>query len=548
MGKLHWLGISLLVLGFTLSGHYLMSAQKALTRDNQIRFQAKQASKPAPAPVDHIKEHREYVLEILGMGVTLDKYRQGKLWDALQKGNPYTTIREQDPKKYPWRDIDKFGVTGGRIADAFENGAKRTPMYWGGPSFYAGPPNNDPTEHFDAINPIMGVAGDYQSTGMAWHLLVNAPWMLAERPERLLEQVFDFFDRYPDLPYVIITAEDSVSSRENAQAPDKPLLVKTGYYIPEMPDAAAVFVLARRERVEPLRKFVWQDPNNDYVHDEFGAMYNKLEDSVPTNKKMDSKNVHYGRPPTIAEWLPAAAAFAQHRASHPAPAHHPLLTFNPYKNSPPKDWKPTPWFPIPWNEEQMKTFDDLPSLGFLHRPTFVKFVDQDGHPIKHREERLKILQEGWQEALQTLPDDQRKKGPARIAAGTNNNAEQLLALEGLLSHYAANGGPAIDTGKTAQFINTDRRLGNTGAASFFVQMALGVMGSYREGGVSAAINLRDPNEASIIFISPPSDQNRKSQGEPFGNNVQPAVDPKNYESPSVESLIEMQNKQTQPKH
>ena len=55
---------------------------------------------------------REYVLEVIGLGVTLDKYRQGKLWDALQQGRPFNTIREQDPKKYPWAGTDKDGRGG----------------------------------------------------------------------------------------------------------------------------------------------------------------------------------------------------------------------------------------------------------------------------------------------------------------------------------------------------------------------------------------------------------------------------------------------------
>lgn len=54
------------------------------------------------------------------------------------------------------------------------------------------------------------------------------------------------------------------------------------------------------------------------------------------------------------------------------------------------------------------------------------------------------------------------------------------------------GKPEIDSGKTAQFINTDRRLGNTGAATFYMHMALDVMGSYIEGGPSGGINLHDP--------------------------------------------------------
>ncbi len=203
--------------------------------------------------------------------------------------------------------------------------------------------------------------------------------------------------------------------------------------------------------------------------------------------------------------------------------------------------KPTPWFPLPWNRDQMETFDHLPSLGFLHRPTFVKFIDERGHPVTRSDQRQKILEEGWQKALLSLPDVERVRGPTRIAAATGNNTKQLLALEGMLHQYAAQGGPAIDTGKTAQFIDTDRRLGNTGAATFFVQMALGVMGSYREGGVSAALNLRDPNEASIVFISPPTDEKRSSQGEQFGHHVTPAIDPENYKAPSVEALLHAQD-------
>jgi hypothetical protein len=112
-------------------------------------------------------------------------------------------------------------------------------------------------------------------------------------------------------------------------------------------------------------------------------------------------------------------------------------------------------------------------------------------------------------------------------------------MEGMLHQYAAQGGPEIDSGKTAQFINTDRRLGNTGAATFFVQMALGVMGSYIEGDASAAINLRDPAGASIVFISPPSGERRKAQANwnVFKHQVKPAIDPDNYKPPTVGAVL-----------
>ena len=80
------------------------------------------------------------------------------------------------------------------------------------------------------------------------------------------------------------------------------------------------------------------------------------------------------------------------------------------------------------------------------------------------------------------------------------------------------------------------KLGDTGAATWFMQMAIGVMGSYREGGASAAINLRDPAEASIVLITPPPEATRQSQHHPAGGDVfrhygTPAIDPRNYQQP-----------------
>ena len=178
------------------------------------------------------------------------------------------------------------------------------------------------------------------------------------------------------------------------------------------------------------------------------------------------------------------------------------------------------------------------TLGFLHRPVFVKMTDEHGKPLIRRDVRESTLLAGWHEALKTLPEAERVKGPARIIAATGNQKEQLLALEGMLHRYAENGGPEIDSGKLDQFINTDRRLGNTGANTLFMQMAIGVMGSYRAGGASAAINLRDPSEASIIFITPPSDEKRQRQyhargGDVFRNLLSQQIDPANYAPPAA---------------
>ena len=539
MDRVRWFGVPLLAVVVLFGGKWIKDSFAAHAREREWQ-QKTQQLKDQEAAARTEKARREYVLEVLGLGVTYEKYRQGKLWDALQQGNAHTSIRERDPKKYEWAGTDKYGNSGSRALDALENGAERSPMFWGAPTMYAGAPIENPARQPSAIRPIAGLGGGAENTGMAWHLFVTGPWQLGERPDQLLEQAFALFDKYPDLPYLVLTSNDDMASRESSSLPSAPSIVNDGYYIPERPDASAVFVLARRERVEPLRPYVWDDPDNDYLQENLRMMYYQLKDDVPTPEKLaHTEEFHGGRQPTIAEWLQAAAAFAKHPVYDEKDGSPLLDAFKRWANHPPKDWKPTPWFPVPWNSEQMKTFDNLPSLGFVHRRVFVKFEDEHRKPVTRRDARQKLLVAGWQQALQTLSDAERAKGPARIVAAFDNNVDHLIALENMLHQYAAQGGPEIDSGKTAQFINTDRRLGNTGAATFLVQMALGVMGSYIDGGPSAAVNLRDPAGASIVFISPPSEERRKTQAnrDVFKHQVKPAIDPDNYKPPTVGAVL-----------
>jgi len=539
MDRLRWFAVPLLLVAFTVGSKWAQDSfgARACAQEWQRKMQA---LKEQEAAAHTEKARREYVLEVLGMGVTYEKFRQGKLWEALQQGSPYTSIRESDPKKYPWTDQDKIGQSGGRACDALENGAEPSPMFWGVPTMYASGPYADPAEQFGDINPMAGLAASAGGTGMAWHLFTTGPWQLGERPDQLLEQAFAFFDAHPDLPYLVLLADDSSATRDSSLPISAPPIVKDGYYIPDMPDSTAVFVLARRERVEPLRPYVWDDPDNDYLQENLRRMYYKLRRDVPNPEKLAHPDkFNGGRQPSTMEWLQAAATFAKHPVFDKKDGSPLVDAFKRWANHPPKDWKPTPWFPVPWNREQMKTFDRLPSLGFVHRPVFVKYEDEHGQPVTRRDARQKLLETGWQQALQTLPDAERAKGPARIVAAFDNNTDQLVAMEAMLHQYAARGGPEIDSGKTAQFINTDRRLGNTGAATFFMQMALGVMGSYIEGGPSAAVNLRDPTGASIVFISPPTEERRKAQEgwDVFKHQVKPAIDPDNYKQPTVGAVL-----------
>lgn len=539
MDKVRWFGVPLLVIAVLFGGKWLKDAAAASVREHAWQQKVQQLREQEEAARSE-QARREYVLEVLGLGVTFEKYRQGKFLEALQQGHPFTTIRETDPKKYPWSRSAKNGNTGNRACDALENGAVSTPMYWGVPTMYAGGPFEDPAYQPSEIDPMAGLAASADGTGMAWHLFVTGPWAQSEYPDRLLEKAFAIFDQYPDLPYLVLLAADDMGVREEGLPHTAPLLINDGYYIPERPDASAVFILARRERVEPLRPYIWEDPDNNYLQENLRMMYYQVKEDVPTPEKLaNPKEFHIGRNPTIAEWLPAASDFARNPVYEKKDGNKLIDAFKRWTNHPPKDWKPTPWFPLPWNRDQMDTFDRLPSLGFVHRPVFIRFEDKEGKPAASREARQQMLALGWQQALLTLPAAVRSKGPARIIAAFDHHVDQTIALELMLHQYAAEGGPKIDTGSTRQFINMDHRLGNTGAATFFMQMAIGIMGSYRDGGPSAAINLRDPGGASIVFISPPAPERLQAQQnwDVFRNRVGPSIDPDNYKPPTMSQVF-----------
>ncbi|BDT58877.1 hypothetical protein MasN3_23710 [Massilia varians] len=540
MSKLWWPLAVLLGVGLLLGGRWVLAAREADARQVQAEAAASKAREQLAAASTE-QGRREYVLEVIGLGVTLDKYRQGKLWEALQSGNPYTSLREHDPKKYPWTSTDKHGLTGGRVNDALLNGAGYSVSYWGTPVFNANPPDFGKIPD-SPLSPIMGLAAGAEGEGMSDSLFVAGPRRFAERPDRILEDVFDFFDANPDVPYIVLNSDDGIYTRELSQPPGAPPLVKDGYYVPEMPDSAALFILARRERVDPIRPFAFDDIddyqvpmevlNRDGVARRLFLGHLELSQSLPRADK-DA----YSRPPTIAEWLDFAAKFSVRPDIRGTGAISFLDRELNAKHRPPQDWKPTPWFPVPWSKTQLEQFDKMATLGYIHRPVFVKTTDEHGKPLARRDARQKALLEGLQEALRTLPEAERPKAPARVIAATNNQTEQLVALEGMLHHYAAQGSPEIDSGKLDQFINIDRRLGNTGAATLFMEMAIGVMGSYRAGGPSLAVNLRDPHEATFIFISPPSEEKRKAQDKSRGDVFRPiksmAVDPANYAVPET---------------
>ena len=165
----------------------------------------------------------------------------------------------------------------------------------------------------------------------------------------------------------------------------------------------------------------------------------------------------------------------------------------------------------------------------MHRPHYIPLTDADGKPLARRSERVAALVKGWNQALEAFPEAQRPAALKRVISSTGGNPDKLVELTALLDAQAAGGGPELHLDKPNEWIDIEPRLGNTGSASQFMNMAIGVMGSYIDGGGSAAINLRNDREASLVFISPPPPEKIQRQGRAvFKNQVTPAIDPANH--------------------
>ena len=526
-----WLGVPLLAACLALLAQWGWSMASEARAEAQLKAQH-DAQEANAATLTKVAP-REYVLEVIGLGVSLDKHRQGKLWDALQKGHPFGTIREQDPEKYPWSELDKDGAEGNALASTVENGIRGLPMYWPAPSFAIGNSIESPKRPSSELDPAVGAVGISDTVGLDLTLFVPAGYVNAEHPDRLLEKIFAFFDAHPDVPYVVVAADDGLYARHLYRPKGTPPLVYDGYYIPSMPASSALFVLARRERVDVLRPFAFEDISiEDFANENRRGLARRIYlrfGEISTQLGQAMGNGRLDRWPTVTEWLAETARFAK-RPDVLGPESVSLLHPSDDVVHVPKGYKPTPWFPIPWNKYQLEVFDRLPTLGYLHRPTYIQLTDADGKPLTRQSERTAALIKGWQDALLTLPEAQRKGALKRLISSTGDAPDKLIELTALINAQAEAGGPELRLDKPSEWINLEPRLGNTGSASWFMGMAIGVMGSYIDGGVSAAINLRNDREASLIFISPPPPEKVKAQGSAiFKNQVTPAIDPANYQ-------------------
>ena len=411
-------------------------------------------------------------LDVLQIGLSLDTYRQGQVWNKLQEhdaAEPNSLhvgrILETDPKKYPFDTDEKSTAYAKRKRDALELALRSFPEKWPIPAIAVvrgwSEDMPDPLVRPEDIRVMLDdfVGGLLAPAGLHWHSVAPLPdgVVCNDEPEALIERVFQLFESRPDLPAVLIYSVEGINLAAVLGNNHRwPIGAGHGPRHPDqLIDAMVAMVVGRPERLNWLRYF---------------APYTKIH-SNPINPEF-----------TGWGWIRPRVPFV-----------------------------PSPFLPKPWTKRGFEQWDSQPVLAKLHRPVTVSLTDPAGKRLKG--DALQAVQaRAWTEATGSIGTS-----PARVFHDTGKAADAMLA-EWLPALEAAQS--PVDLLVSDQSYNLTKRLGDTASASPFVGIALATMASYVNADASVVMPLRRQEQVTLITVSSPT-PGKTPDRNPFGVTLMP---------------------------
>lgn len=439
------------------------SAKEAANMSADTRYRA-----PATSP-------RLETLDVLSIGLSLDVFRQGQVWQALQEQSTKQpealhvgSVLPTDLKKYPQTADDKDMAYDKRKADALELGLQDFMEKWPIPTITVVRGWN-PTAPNLRFSPertremLTSMVNSFRTdAGLHWHRILNLQDGIVcnDTPEDLVENLFQLFERNPDLPAVLIYNVEGISMAGALSSKDVSLKSLGAVAGPRQPDkltdAMVAMVVGRPERVEWLRYY---------------AQFAKVNEN-----KIDPAFTGWG-------WRKPAVEF-----------------------------QPSEFIPQPWTQRAFEQWDALPVLAKLHRPVTVSLQRPDTGERLKREALTVKLAEGWKNATDGLTPK-----PSRVFFDGGLNTTPLAEL--LPALRAANS--PLDLLESRESYDLTQRLGDTGAASPFVGIALATMASYLNADTSVVMPMRRQDQATIITVTSPTPGKKPAGNDHFGVTLMP---------------------------
>jgi len=483
-----------------------LRVQAAELMQQQQAQQQADAEQQAQAAAAQATAQRQYTLEIRGIGLTVERFRQHQVWDRLNVVNhPQKSILSQNPNDYKWSREERNLVFSRRENDALMNAINWWGERWPIPVLIAGPGPFHPSGHLNSAGATAGM-------GITLYTLLGE--RKGEGADQLINTLFKWFDDNPDLPAVVVMSWDTQERRPkeaSQQTIGSTHYPGDGYFVPTLPDSIGALLVSRSDRVDRIiRPHVVDVPYDINLEDTQYDVIKLWNAYWKADRDRDAKMGYGPEEPPIMPWdywRPEAEKLIA--GIDPNGSQGNFQAFWSHEKT---GFKPSPWVPVRWTKWQMEEYDKAPRLGYLHRPVDISLTDAHQTPLSGAEQ-AKAVSHGWKAAMATLPSE---KAPAWLLYDTGKDRRHVIALSRGLA--LADPEHALDPGDAQHSFNLIDRIGDTGVSSPFVLLTLAVMRSYDQGGVSATVNLRQAERASIIMVSPPSEADKARNVGPLKAN------------------------------
>ncbi len=412
-------------------------------------------------------------LDIVRVGLSLDVYRQGQAWAQLQKqsaAQPNALLvgsaLPMDPRDYPTSGSRQDLAWSQRKSNALELALTSFPERWPVPTMVV-VRDYDPRMERPRVPPKrMEVALRRMATaergdaGLHWHQMrqLDNGVICNTDPEMAIESIFRLFESNPDMPALLVYALDSFNLRAALSSQDLRLfdIAPPGERTPETPTDAVVAIV-------------------------------------------------FARPERVARMR----EFVKYTKANPDSIDPAFIGWD---RLPPRSFQPSTFFPTPITQRGFQQWDRLRVLARLHRPVTVSLHQQDkASTLLKGAARDKALASGWNQAITGLG-----AAPARAFFDTGKLSGNLAMLAPALQDAQH----AVDLLDSNQNYDLTQRMGDTGAASPFVNLALATMASHLNADSSMVVPLRRTDRATFIGISPPA-PGKKPEYDPFDVKLRP---------------------------
>jgi hypothetical protein len=416
-----------------------LAEERALERKQSAEARELNRQKEVEAGLEQARQDRQhYSLEVFGLGVTVEEWRQLGAFRQFQGGS-LEGLAEEKRKAPPSRQM-RMQIADRRAADALEYAERPVDPIQGIPALVVGPARQG--ELGDEF--LQDNFRDAVHHSGIFNLVTRyLEGIHEDHPEGVVERLFRLFDEHPELPAAVLFVQDGLVTRNYLRPRiEERLLLNEPPRRGEMTESMVCLLVGRSDRVQALRAY---------------RSHGDLQDELDK-----------------PEWKRNLGGI--------------------------REFKPTDLLPMAWDQKEIDQFEKLPVLGRIHRPQWVDF--RPGGKALGPKGQAAVFLEGWKRALGSLPEGM---APARVIFDPGPPAQVGRALPLYQALHAA--GPALDPSGDAM-LNLSRRLGETGASSFFLGLGLGLMANHQEGDATAVVSFRKSGGATVVMVSPPTEVER----------------------------------------